>query len=125
MTTGSVPTPQGTQGGPAVQDHPRWPGYLASLTRNGYFKDSIQGSAQYKELLTEAAQAFMEAQPEQQSAGAGPTPAQSITAILEQPARPELYKVTLPYTCTVGKLLCVIQYLASMVLPVLVAVCML
>lgn len=91
-SSGSVPTPQGTQGGPAVQDHPRWPGYLASLTRNGYFKDSIQGSAQYKELLTEAAQAFMEAQPEQQSAGAGPTPAQSITAILEQPARPELYK---------------------------------
>lgn len=83
------------QGDAPVKDHPRWPGYLASLTRNGYFKDSIQGSAQYKELLTEAAQAFMQPQPEQQSEGAGPTPAQIISAILEQPVQPELFKVTL------------------------------
>lgn len=95
MTTGSAPSSQGMREEAAVQDHPRWPGYLASLTKNGYFKGSKVGSAQYKELMTEAAQLFMQTQAQQPTRGAvAATPAQSIAAILEQPVQPELFKVT-------------------------------
>ena len=77
-----------------AQDNPQWQGYLASLTKNGYFKGNIPGSAQYKELMTEASQAFMQTQAQQQSAGLTAAPAQSIATILQQPVQAELFKVT-------------------------------
>ena len=90
-----------------AQDNPRWQGYLASLTKNGYFKENIPGSAQYKELMTKASQAFMQTQAQQQSAGHTAAPAQSIATILQQPVQAELFKVIL---CTFG--LCLLTTLA-------------
>lgn len=83
----------------AGQDNPRWPGYLASLTRNGYFKGNIPGSAQHKELMTTALHSFMQSQAQQQSAGPTAAPAQSIVAILQEPVQPELFKVIFCRPC--------------------------
>lgn len=83
----------------AAQDNTKWQGYLASLTKNGYFKGNIPGSAQYKELMIEASQAFMQSQAKQQSAGLTAAPAQSIAALLQQPVQAELFKVIVCRSC--------------------------
>lgn len=77
----------------AAKDNPQWQGYLASLTKNGYFKENIPGSAQYKELMTEASQTFIQTQAQQPLAGLTAAPAQCIATILQQPVQAELFKV--------------------------------
>ncbi len=69
----------------ALKDNPQWAAYKASLAKNGYFRGNIPGSAQYKELLAEAVQAFGQSEAYQRSANAAAQPGEAIAAILQQP----------------------------------------
>lgn len=77
----------------ALDESPLWAAYKASLTRNGYFRGNIPGSAQYKQLLAEAQQSFAQNEAFQQAAEAAAAPAEAITALLQQPADLDSFQV--------------------------------
>lgn len=89
-----------------LQDNPRWAAFKASLIKNSFFKGNIAGSAQYKELLTEAAQSFMRSQKQQEAVEATDGPAESIASILQQPICPEQFKVTDSVFCRISAQIC-------------------
>ncbi len=76
-----------------MKDNPQWAAYKASLARNGYFRGNIPGSAQYKELLAEAVQAFGQSKAYRQSANAAAGPGEAIASILQQPIDRDQFEV--------------------------------
>ena len=89
-----------------LQDNPQWAAFKASLTKNGYFKGNIAGSAQYKELLAEAAQSFMHSQEQHQAIEATEAPAETIASILQQLMCPEQFKVIDSASCRISAQVC-------------------
>ncbi len=80
----------------ALKGNPQWVAFKASLAKNGYFRGNIPGSAQYKEMLAEAVQAFGQSEAYQQSANATAGPGEAIAAILQQPIDRDQFQV-IPY----------------------------
>ncbi|KAL0030851.1 hypothetical protein WJX77_009624 [Trebouxia sp. C0004] len=76
----------------ALKGNPQWAAYKASLAKNGYFRDNIPGSVQYKELLAEAVQAFGQSQAYQQSVNASAGPGEAIAAMLQQPIESDQFE---------------------------------
>ncbi|KAA6422714.1 MAG: SGT1 isoform 1 [Trebouxia sp. A1-2] len=76
----------------ALKGNPQWAAFKASLAKNGYFRGNIPGSAQYKELLAEAVQAYAQSEAYQQSVNAAPGPGEAIAAILQQPVDRDQFK---------------------------------
>ena len=77
----------------ALNNNPQWAAYKASLDKNGFFKGNIPGSAQYKQLLSEAVQSFAQNEAYQQAAEAAAAPAEAIFALLQQPTKSEQFQV--------------------------------
>ncbi|BDA41334.1 probable protein ecdysoneless homolog [Coccomyxa sp. Obi] len=72
-----------------VADNPSWRAYKSSLERNGYFKDNIPGSQQYRELMQAALQSFAASEAYKRSTAALAAPILRMQEILARPISKE------------------------------------